>query len=209
MRADGFQFPSKFPTFPGSPTSASVPVSYSMQIGAALAMAVVLLSGLAAASVMAQDSSAKLELKTTAFQPGSTIPRQYTCSGKNVSPALSWSQPPAPTKSFVLIVDDPDAPSGTWVHWVVYNLPESARGLPQGVPAGKSIAGGGAQGVNDFPTNGYRGPCPPAGGPHRYFFRLYALDTTLSPSALHRGDVDAAMKGHILAQTELMGTFGR
>jgi len=110
----------------------------------------------------------------------------------------------------VLIVDDPDAPGGTWVHWVVYNLPASARHLPEHVPLGDAVAGGGEQAVNDFPMSGYGGPCPPPGKPHRYFFRLYALDTILNLRApVHRKDVDSAMQGHTLAQAELMGTFGR
>jgi len=158
----------------------------------------------------AKDFSGKLELKTTAFAPGGVIPNQYTCSGADISPALSWDQAPPRTQSFVLIVDDPDAPARTWVHWVVYNLPATARQLPERVPRGDTVAGGGKQGVNDFPRDGYGGPCPPPGGPHRYFFRLYALDTVLSLRApVHRRDVDSAMKGHILAQAELMGTFGR
>ncbi len=165
---------------------------------------------LAANVAVAKDPPGKLELKTTAFRPGGTVPTQYTCSGANISPALSWSQPPPGTRSFVLIVDDPDAPGGTWVHWVVYDLPGSARQLPEQVPAGDAIAGGGKQGVNDFPANGYGGPCPPPGQPHRYFFRLYALDTLLDLHApVRRKDVDAAMKGHILVQAELMGSFGR
>jgi hypothetical protein len=152
----------------------------------------------------------KLELKTTAFRPGSTIPTKFTCSGANVSPALAWNNSPPRTQSFVLIVDDPDAPVGTWVHWVVYNLPASARQLPEHVPSGEMLPGGGKQGLNDFPTAGYGGPCPPPGKPHRYFFRLYALDTVLSlPTPARRRDVDSAMKGHVLAQAELMGTFGR
>jgi Raf kinase inhibitor-like YbhB/YbcL family protein len=135
---------------------------------------------------------------------------QYTCSGANVSPALSWNQPPPRTRSFALIVDDPDAPAGNWVHWVVYNLPASARQLPEHIPPGDAVAGGGKQGLNDFPQNGYGGPCPPPGNPHRYFFRLYALDTMLDLRApTRRRDVDVAMKGHILAQGEWMGMFGR
>ncbi len=165
---------------------------------------------LAANILVAKDSPGKLELKTTAFPPGGTIPTQLTCGGANVSPSLSWNPPPPRTQSFVIIVDDPDAPAGTWVHWVVYNLPPSARQLPERVPPGEAVAGGGKQGGNDFNVNGYAGPCPPPGKPHRYFFRLYALDTTLDPHApVHRRDVDSAMKGHVLAQAELMGTFGR
>jgi hypothetical protein len=173
----------------------------------ALACALILL---AASVLAAKDSSGKLELTTTAFRPGGTIPPQFTCSGANISPALSWNNPPPRTQSFVLIVDDPDAPGRTWVHWVVYNLPAWARRLPENVPWGDAVAGTGEQGVNDFPMNGYGGPCPPPGNPHRYFFRLYALDTMLEfRSPAHRGGVDSAMKGHILAQAELMGTFGR
>jgi hypothetical protein len=158
----------------------------------------------------AKDPSGTLELKTEGFRPGSPIPAKFTCSGANVSPTLSWDNPPPRTQSFVLIVDDPDAPAGTWVHWVVYNLPASTRQLPEHVPLGDVLAGGGNQGLNDFPTNGYGGPCPPPGKPHRYFFRLFALDTVLNLRApARRTDVDSAMKGHILAQAELMGTFER
>ena len=165
---------------------------------------------LAVSVSVARDSSGKLELTTTAFRPGSTIPTQFTCSGANISPTLSWNNPPPRTQSFVLIVDDPDAPVRTWVHWVVYNLPASARQLPGNVQRGAAVAGGGEQGLNDFPMRGYGGPCPPPGNPHRYFFRLYALDTILHLRApARRRDVDAAMQGHVLAQAELMGTFGR
>jgi Raf kinase inhibitor-like YbhB/YbcL family protein len=165
---------------------------------------------LAAATFLAKDSPGKLESMTTAFHVGGAIPTQFTCSGENKSPFLSWTQPPSGTKSFVLIVDDPDAPGGTWVHWVVYNLPAAARQLPEHVPAGQMVSGGGEQGTNDFPDNGYGGPCPPPGKRHRYFFRLYALDTILPlPASVHRQEVDLAMKGHVLAQAELMGTFGR
>ena len=165
---------------------------------------------LAASVLAAKDSPENLELKTTAFRPGGVIPTQHTCSGADISPALSWNQPPTRTRSFVLIVDDPDAPAGTWVHWVVYNLPAAARQLPERIPSGDVVTGGGKQGVNDFSRHGYGGPCPPPGQPHRYFFRLYALDMVMSLRApVHRKDVDSAMKGHILAQAELMGTFGR
>lgn len=165
---------------------------------------------LVASVLTAADAYRKLELTTTAFPAGGTIPRQFTCSGENISPALSWSPGPTRTRSFVLIVDDPDAPAGTWVHWVVYNLPPSVRQLPEHVPTGDTVAGGGQQGLNDFPVNGYGGPCPPPGKPHRYFFRLYALDTVLDlRPPVHRHDVDSGVKGHILAQAQLMGTFGR
>jgi len=158
----------------------------------------------------AEDQAGKLKLNTTAFRAGAAIPPHYTCSGENSSPFLFWTPPPVGTRSFVLIVDDPDAPGRTWVHWVVYDLPATARQLPEDVPLGETIAGGGKQGINDFPTNGYGGPCPPPGKPHHYFFRLYALDAVLAlHSSAQRQEVDKAMKGHILAQTELVGTYKR
>ncbi len=159
---------------------------------------------------MAVAQGAKLILKTTAFQPGGAIPKQFTCSGADTSPLLYWNDAPPRTQSFALIVDDPDAPSGTFVHWLVYNLPASLRQLPQGVPEGENLTSGGKQGENDFPRTGYGGPCPPPGKPHRYFFRLYALDTTLNVgSPARRAELEQAMKGHVLAQGELMGRFGR
>ncbi|MGA3164542.1 MAG: YbhB/YbcL family Raf kinase inhibitor-like protein [Terriglobia bacterium] len=177
---------------------------------AALALTAAALAFLAPHTYVAQESSAKLELKTSAFPPGANIPKQFACSGADVSPALTWSDPPPHTRSLALIMDDPDAPIGTFVHWVVYNLPASARQLPAGVPGNHEIPGGGKQGVNDFPKTGYGGPCPPPGKPHRYFFRLYALDNQLDLNgAVHRKDVDHAMKGHVLAHGELMGVYRR
>lgn len=149
-------------------------------------------------------------LSSAAFKPGAEIPRQYTCEGANQSPALAWSGAPAGTKSFALIADDPDAPVGTWVHWVVYDVPGDATGLPQGVPADDTLRGGGTQGTNDFRRTGYGGPCPPPGKPHRYFFKLYALDrpTELKPRA-SKAEVLRVIEGHVLAQAELMGTYKR
>ena len=151
-----------------------------------------------------------LTLTSTAFDPGAEIPQKHTCAGADRSPALNWTGAPAATKSFVLIADDPDAPVGTWVHWVVYDLPASTSGLPEGVPATDSLSGGGRQGTNDFRKTGYGGPCPPPGKPHRYFFKLYALDapTNLKPHAT-KAEVLRAIEGHILAQAELMGTYKR
>ncbi len=144
------------------------------------------------------------------FKEGGTIPVEYTCSGKNISPALSWSGMPAGTKSIALIMDDPDAPAGTFVHWVLYNIPAGTQKLPKGLSKKETLDDGSRQGMTDFDRVGYGGPCPPPGKPHRYYFRLYALDTKLD---LHAGatkdDVEKAMKGHILAQGELMGKFGR
>ena len=150
------------------------------------------------------------KVSTTAFQPGGDIPSKYTCTGPDVSPALSWSDPPAGTQSFALIADDPDAPVGTWVHWVAYDLPASTRQLAEAVPKTGAIPGGGVQGLNDFGKTGYGGPCPPPGKAHRYYFKLYALDSQLNlkPGATKKA-VEQAMQGHILAQAEVMGRFKR
>jgi Raf kinase inhibitor-like YbhB/YbcL family protein len=154
--------------------------------------------------------AAAFQLTASDFSPGGTIPVRFTCSGENVSPALTWTQPPAGTRSLALIVDDPDAPAGTWVHWVVYDLLASLRRLPEGVPRTERLRDGGQQGSNDFRKTGYGGPCPPPGKPHRYFFHLYALDAPLSlPDRATRAEVDAAMRGHILAEARLMGRYGR
>lgn len=152
----------------------------------------------------------KLQLQTSAFQSGGFIPGKYTCSGENISPALSWTNPPRGTTAFALIVTDPDAPAHTWVHWVIYNLPPTVRQLPEGVSKAAEIQGGGLQGSNDFRDLGYGGPCPPPGNPHRYFFRLYALDAHLNlKSGATRREVEKAMRNHILAEAELMGRYGR
>jgi Raf kinase inhibitor-like YbhB/YbcL family protein len=151
-----------------------------------------------------------LTLSSSAFKPGGEIPRQYTCEGADQSPALTWSGAPAGTKSFALIADDPDAPVGTWVHWVVYDLPGDATELPQGVPPKDTVTGDGKQGVNDFRKVGYGGPCPPPGKPHRYFFKLYALDApTQLQARATKAEVLHAIEGHVLAQAEVMGTYKR
>ncbi|MCL6480780.1 MAG: YbhB/YbcL family Raf kinase inhibitor-like protein [Firmicutes bacterium] len=152
----------------------------------------------------------ELHLTSTAFEPNGTIPKRHTCDGPDVSPPLAWNDPPAGTQSFALIMDDPDAPAGTWVHWVLFNLPASARALPENVPKVEQLADGALQGRNDFRRIGYGGPCPPKGPAHRYFFKLYALDTRLALRAgATRADVERAMAGHILAQGELVGRYGR
>ncbi len=149
-----------------------------------------------------------LQLTTTAFPSGGSIPKKFTCDGPDVSPVLSWNEPPAGTQAFALIMDDPDAPAGTWVHWVLYDLPSSTRALPEGVPKDAELSSGARQGRNDFGKLGYGGPCPPRGATHRYFFKLYALDskTNLKPGAT-KAELERAMKGHILAQAELIGRF--
>ena len=149
-------------------------------------------------------------IRAEAFNPGADIPRKFSCQGSDTSPALVWTDPPAGTQSIVLIVDDPDAPAGTWVHWVLYDLPPSARRLREALPPTGEVAGGGRQGANDFGKTGYGGPCPPPGKPHRYFFKLYALDNRLNLKAgATKADVVQAMKGHILAKTEVMGRYAR
>jgi Raf kinase inhibitor-like YbhB/YbcL family protein len=149
-------------------------------------------------------------LTTPTFTAGGPIPKPCTCEGDDRSPALAWSEIPVDTRSFALICDDPDAPRGTWVHWVIFNLPADAVELSEGVPRAPAMPSGARQGVNDSGDVGYGGPCPPRGAPHRYFFRLYALDTllNLSPGA-KRSELDHAMVGHILAEATLMGTYRR
>jgi hypothetical protein len=151
-----------------------------------------------------------LQLSSSEFQYGGTIPVKHTCDGPDVSPPLKWASPPRETKSLALICDDPDAPVGTWVHWVLYGLPPETTSLPEGVPKDKTVLGSARQGTNDFRRIGYGGPCPPPGGPHRYFFKLYAvsISTDLEPGLTKQQVLDA-IKGHILAQGELMGKYKR
>lgn len=150
------------------------------------------------------------ELRSSAFAPSGMIPKKYTCDGPDLSPALDWTDVPEGGKSLALICDDPDAPVGTWVHWVLFDLPPSINGLPEGIPPTETIEQGGSQGMNDFRKIGYAGPCPPPGKPHRYFFRLYALDEKINlPSGASKKDLMRAMEGHILGQTDLIGKYGR
>lgn len=152
----------------------------------------------------------EFQLTSTAFEQGAYIPRKYTGEGADISPPLQWANPPAGTKSFALICDDPDAPVGTWVHWVIYNIPAHTVKLPEAVPTEKELKDGSRQGINDFKRIGYGGPMPPRGSDHRYFFRLYALDIelVLKPEA-GKSDLLEAMGNHILSQTELMGRYKR
>jgi Raf kinase inhibitor-like YbhB/YbcL family protein len=148
-------------------------------------------------------------LESPSFSNGAAIPKKFACDS-DVSPALRWSDPQAGTQSLALIADDPDAPAGTWVHWVVYDLPPTLRQLPEDMPKQATIPGGGTQGTNDFGRIGYGGPCPPPGKPHRYFFKLSALDKKLDlKSGATKQQVESAMRAHILAQAELMGTYQR
>ncbi len=156
------------------------------------------------------DAVWALTLRSGAFSAGGEIPRRYTCDGADVSPPLQWDGVPQGTKSFVLLCEDPDAPGGMWVHWVAHGIPASARQLPEGVAEVEELADGTRQGMNDFRRLGYGGPCPPRGTRHRYFFRLYALDAPLAvgPKA-DRARVLEAMRGHVLEEAELMGTYAR
>jgi Raf kinase inhibitor-like YbhB/YbcL family protein len=155
------------------------------------------------------EEAMTIELTSPAFAQGGSIPERYSCKGEEITPALAWGEPPAGTQSFALIMDDPDAPVGTWVHWVLFNIPASARGLPEAFPANAALPDGSLSGQNSWGNTGYGGPCPPS-GTHRYFFKLYALDETLAIDAgANKGELEKAMVGHILAQGELMGTFSK
>jgi len=154
-----------------------------------------------------------LALTSTAFEPGGAIPAAYTCQGKNVSVPLAWSGLPAGTRSLALIVDDPDAPDPaapkmTWVHWVLYNIPPTATGLPEAVEP-KALPAGTLEGRNDWGRTGYGGPCPPVGR-HRYFFKLYALDVALPDLGQpDKARLERAMQGHVLVQQQLVGTYAK
>jgi len=151
-----------------------------------------------------------MRLSSTVVQPNGAIPKKFTCDGPDLSPPLRWSEPPAGTKSFALIMDDPDAPMGTWVHWVIYDLPPTARALDENMPRQNEVSNGARQGRNDFRNVGYGGPCPPPGPEHRYFFKLYALDARLNlKSGATKADVEKATKGHVLGEAQLMGRYGR
>ena len=157
----------------------------------------------------AAPSVPSFQLTSTAFSAGQPIPAIYTCDGQDISPPLQWTDPPTGTKAFALIAEDPDAPAGTWIHWVLYGLPATARQLPEAVPSEGQLPDGSRHGRNSWQRLGYGGPCPPS-GTHRYFFRLYALDVPLDLAAgASKKQLLGAMEGHILAVAELMGTYSR
>lgn len=150
-----------------------------------------------------------MTLISTAFDANGFIPAKYTCDGENISPPLIWDQVPTGTQSIALIVDDPDAPGRTFVHWVVYDIPATVRQLPEKIAADKTLPNGGVQGINDFGKLGYGGPCPPS-GVHRYFFKLYALDQKLALAAgATKNQILAAMENHVLAKADLIGRYKR
>lgn len=173
--------------------------------------AVVALFVIGASIAVAEENPMSLTITSTAFAPNAAIPSLYTCEGKDMSPPLAWSGAPASTKGLALIVDDPDAPDPaapkmTWVHWVLYNIPAAANGLPEAIKS-TALPAGTREGINDWGRTGYGGPCPPIGR-HRYYHKLYALDTVLPE--LKRADkaaLEKAMQGHILAQAVLIGTY--
>lgn len=153
--------------------------------------------------------STSFVVTSPSFSAGGTIPKRYTCDAADVSPGLTWAAAPDRTQSLALIADDPDAPVGTWTHWIIWNVP-AGKALPEALPKTDTLDDGSRQGRNDFKRIGYGGPCPPPGKAHRYFFRLYALDAKLDlkPGA-SRAELERAMKGRVLAQAELMGKYGR
>ncbi|MBW8041361.1 MAG: YbhB/YbcL family Raf kinase inhibitor-like protein [Planctomycetes bacterium] len=148
-------------------------------------------------------------ITSSAFEHEALIPPKYTCDGDDISPPLQWESIPEATKSIALISDDPDAPMGTWVHWVLFNLPADTSRLHENIPPEKTLPNGARQGINDFRRIGYGGPCPPS-GTHRYFFKIYALDTELDLAVgAAKSDLLEAMEGHILGEGQLMGKYKR
>jgi Raf kinase inhibitor-like YbhB/YbcL family protein len=181
-----------------------------MKILSALLLAIGLAS-CASSSETAQvmeEAVMSLSISSDVFEEGKPIPMEYSCDGRGISPALTWSGAPAGTQSFAMIMDDPDAPMGTFVHWVIYNIPPSTTGMPAEVPFGAVLPDGSIQGPGTPGSRGYIPPCPP-GGTHRYFFKLYALNTVLDIKDANKEQLLKAMDGHILAQGELMGTYTR
>jgi Raf kinase inhibitor-like YbhB/YbcL family protein len=156
------------------------------------------------------EATMSIQITSPAFSEGRPIPQIHAFDDKNLSPALHWSGVPTSAKSLALICDDPDTPAGTWVHWVIYDLSATTAGLSEGVPPSSELTNGAQQGLNDFKQTGYGGPCPPPGKPHRYFFKVYALDTMtgLKPGAT-KAELMKAMDGHVLAEGKLMGTYRR
>ncbi|GMV93388.1 MAG: UPF0098 protein [Candidatus Hydrogenedentota bacterium] len=162
------------------------------------------------AALPGDEATISLKVTSPAFLEGEQIPKKYTGEGLDVSPPLEWVEAPPNTASFALTCDDPDAPMGTWDHWVIYNIPANASKLPEAVPTQELLPDGSRQGLNDFGEIGYRGPMPPPGKPHRYYFTLYALDTVLDlPKPVGREELEKALEGHVIEESRLMGTYQR
>jgi Raf kinase inhibitor-like YbhB/YbcL family protein len=151
------------------------------------------------------------ELTSAAFSQNQTIPAKYTCDGADISPPLAWKDPPQGTKSFALVCEDPDAPLGTWVHWILWDAPATAQGLPESLPKTPTLDDGARQGPNDFKRVGYGGPCPPPGhGPHRYIFKLHAIDSVLGVApGSNKAALEKALTGHTLGRADLIGHYER
>jgi len=157
-----------------------------------------------------EDDSMTFSLQSQSFPPNADIPTKFTCKGQNVSPALSWNEPPSGTADFALIVRDPDAPNGDFTHWLVYQIPAATRQLAEGASGAMGLPKGALEGRNDFSKIGYGGPCPPPGKPHRYVFTVYALNNRLSlPAGASREQLEKAMQGHVIGQAGLTSRFGR
>lgn len=151
-----------------------------------------------------------IEITSSAFEDGGFIPARYTCEGEDLSPPLKWANVPGDSRSLAIICDDPDAPAGTWVHWVIYDISPTLSELPEGIPPSQITPDGAKQGVNDFRRTGYGGPCPPPGGPHRYFFKLYALDIEPGlPAGSSKADLLRVMEARVLGEGQLMGLYQR
>jgi len=172
--------------------------------------AIIAVSLMVAATGLALEGEAiAMKLESSAFTNEGMVPAKYTCDGNDVSPPLTWSGVPGGTKSLALIADDPDAPMGEWVHWVVWNIPPSITALTENISADRRLDDGMRQGINDFKRAGYGGPCPP-GGTHRYYFKLYALDADINlGERAGKSELENAMKGHVLAEAQLMGRYAR
>ena len=156
------------------------------------------------------SEAAAFRIESPVFQDKENLPAQYTCDGANISPPLAWTEAPQGTQSFALILEDPDAPAGTWVHWVLYDLPAGTTQLPEGIQSTETLADGSKHGVTDFRKADYGGPCPPPGNAHRYVFKLYALDQVLGlPPKVSKAELLVAMNGHVLAHAEVVGNYKR
>lgn len=176
----------------------------------ALTASILLLTAVQATQAQAGRKSMAFTISSPSFSSGGEIAKKFTCDGADVSPQLAWTEPPSGTKAIALLVDDPDAPVGSWTHWVLWNVPVTTRGLSEGMSKAATLPDGSQQGMNDFRKTGYNGPCPPAGKPHRYYFKLFALDGKLDLKVgASKRELEAAMKGHILGQSEWMGRYGR
>ena len=169
-----------------------------------------LLALLGVVSLSQAAPSLAFDLTSSAFAPGAAIPKKHTCDGDDRSPPLAWTEPPPGTRSFALVCEDPDAPAGTWTHWVLYAVPGNIRALSEGVPPQPTLGDASRQGKNDFRRVGWGGPCPPPGSTHRYVFKLHALDVVpeLAPGA-SRAELLKAIEGHVLGTAELTGRYGR